>query len=86
MVKLKQVDTPFEMDDNQVAKCIEMADNLDKQLAEDEKKAELLHTYGFDRKKENARFETKSKEQVLEAARKALKDDDAEKVVNGKDD
>jgi len=84
-VKLKQVDTPFEIDDNQVSKCIGMADSLTKQLDEEEAKARLYDRYGYRDEKKVPEIKVKSTEEVLNAAKNALKDDD-DKVVSDKSD
>ena len=46
-IKLKQVDCPVSMDESQVNKCRAVADKLDRQLAEEEKKTELMTQYGY---------------------------------------
>ncbi len=84
-IKLKQVDCPVSMDDSQVSKCRALADKLDRQLAEEEKKAELLETYGY--KKDSSTLsvrEEKTVDEIKQAAKKALQDDDSEKVVDSK--
>jgi len=83
-VKLRQVDTPFEIDDNQVSKCVGMADALGKQLDEEDAKARLYDRYGYrDEKTKVPEIKTKSKDEILKAAQKALEDDEA-KVVSDK--
>jgi hypothetical protein len=82
-VKLKQVDCPVSMDDSQVSKCHALADKLDRQLAEEEKKSELMKIYGYDKAPKNSVREEKTTDDVLKAAKKALQDDD-EKVVEQK--
>ena len=84
VVKLKQVDCPISMDDSQVSKCTALAAKLDRQLAEEEKKTELFHQYGYDSDKAAAVVEQKSKEEVLQAAKKALQDDGDKVAVDDK--
>lgn len=84
-VKLKQVDCPFEVDDTQVNKCNVLAEKLDRQLAEEEKRTELFHKYGYDRERKSSTVrEEKTIDEVKQAAKKALQDDDTEKVVDNK--
>jgi chromosome segregation ATPase len=82
-LKVKQADCPFDVDDSQVSKCKALADKIDRQIAEEEKKAELYATYGYDKKNATSLREKKNVEDVREAAKKALQDDD-EKVVDSK--
>jgi multidrug efflux pump subunit AcrB len=83
-VKLQQVDCPFEVDNSQVNKCNVLADKLDRQLAEEEMKTKLYHEYGFDKKKEGSVREEKTIDEIKQAAKKALQNDDDEKVVDNK--
>jgi hypothetical protein len=83
-LKVKQVDCPFDVDDSQVSKCKAIADKLDRQIAEEEKKAELYKVYGYDKEsKPGFQRDKKNIDDVREAAKKALQDDD-EKVVESK--
>jgi multidrug efflux pump subunit AcrB len=79
-VKLKQVDCPISMDNSQVSKCNALAEKLDRILAEEEKKTELFDRYGYG-KKSNVVSDEKSKEDVLQAAKRALQDDEEDKVA-----
>jgi chromosome segregation ATPase len=81
-VKLQQVDCPIECDGSQVNKCNVLADKLDRQLAEEEAKTRLYKTYGYDKKKESSVREDKTIDEIQQAAKKALQDDD-EKVAAG---
>jgi len=83
MVKVKQVDCPLEVNDTQVNKCNVLADKLDRLLSEQEKTTELYHKYGYDKKSVNVK-ETKSVDEVRQAAKKALADDEDTKVVEQK--
>jgi len=81
MVKLKQVDCPIEVDGSQVNKCNLLAEKLDKQLAEEEKKTELFHKYGYDNEKKTSMLrDERTREEVLQAAKRVLQEDD-DKVV-----
>jgi len=82
-VKLNQVDTGCEIDDNQVAKCIGLADSLTKQLDEEDRKADLYKQYGYSTDKKPVQINVKSTDEILKAAQKTLEDDDA-KVVSDK--
>jgi len=84
-VKLKQANCPFEVDDSQVSKCRELADKLDRQLAVAEKESELYQTYGYQKDSKNTiNDNSKTIDEVKQAAKKALQDDDTEKVVDNK--
>jgi len=84
ILKMKQVNSPVDVDDTQVNKVNGMVEKLDKQLAEKEKEAELYAKYGYTvNDKGHLVRETKSTEQVIDAAKKALQDDE-EKVVDQK--
>jgi len=83
-IKLKQVDCPVSMDDSQANKCRAMADNLDRQLAEEEKRAELLEKFGYEKESNSQSVrEEKTVDEIRQAAKKALQDDD-DKVVDNK--
>jgi chromosome segregation ATPase len=84
-VKVKQVACPIEVDDSQVNKCNTIIDKLDKRVAEDEKKLLLYPQFGITTEQEKASVvrESKSKEEVIKAAKEALQNDE-EKVVEGK--
>jgi chromosome segregation ATPase len=84
-IKLKQVDCPVSIDESQVSKCRALADKLDRQLAEEEKKTELLQKYGYEQQSNSPSVrEEKTIEEIKQAAKKALQDDDSEKVVDNK--
>jgi len=83
-VKLQRVDCPIEFDGSQVQKCNALADKLDRQLSEEEKTTELYKRYGFDKdKKSSSVREDKTIDEIQQAAKKALQDDD-EKVAADK--
>jgi len=85
VVKLKQVDCPIQVDDSQVNKCNVLAQKLDEQLAKEEKETELFQKYGYDKEKKNTVYrDERTREDVLQAAKKALQDDDDSKVVENK--
>jgi len=76
-LKVKQVDCPFDVDDSQVNKCKALADKLDEQISKEEKKAELYATYGYDKPyKGGINDNSKTVDDVRQAAKKALQDDD----------
>ncbi len=83
-LKLKQADCPVSIDESQVNRCNVLADKLDRQLAEEEMKTKLYHEYGFDKKKEGSVREEKTIDEIKQAAKKALQNDDDEKVVDNK--
>jgi len=83
-LKLKQVDCPIEVDGSQVNKCNVLADKLDRQLSEEEHKTALLKRYFPESEKSASVREEKTIDEVRQAAKKALQDDDAEKVVDNK--
>jgi len=84
-LKVKQADCPFEVDDSQAQKCKVLADKIDRQISEIEKTQELYQTYGYDKEKKGASVrEQKTVEDVREAAKKALQDDEEKAVVDGK--
>jgi chromosome segregation ATPase len=83
-IKLKQVDCPVSIDESQVSKCRALADKLDRQLAEEEKKTELLEKYGYEKESNSQSVrEEKTVDEIRQAAKKALQDDD-DKVVDNK--
>src|SRR5262249_14857848 len=81
MVKLKQVDCPIEVDESQVNRCNVLAKKLEEQLAKDEKETELFTRYGYKDNKNTVYREERTREDVLQAAKRALLDDDDSKVV-----
>jgi len=86
-VKLKQVDCPIDFDGSQVSKCNALADKLDRQLAEEEKKADLFRIYGYnkDDKKGTVR-EERTIDEIQQAAKKALQDEDEKVAAGDKED
>jgi hypothetical protein len=78
--KLQQVSTDVSMDDSVIAECNALVDQIDMQLAQTEKFTQLQKQYGYEPKSKSvvARQE-KNKEDVLQAAKKAL-EGDSEKV------
>jgi chromosome segregation ATPase len=82
-VNLERMDCPVDLDGSQVSKCRELADKLDRQLAEDEAQAKLLKQYGYDKDRKTVTHDEKTIDEIQQAAKKALQDDD-EKVVDGK--
>jgi hypothetical protein len=84
-LKLKQIDSPVDVDNSAVSRCNALVDQLNKEIAVQEKEADLLHQYGYDKEREkyNVR-ENKTREDVLQAAKKALQDDDEDVKVSDK--
>jgi chromosome segregation ATPase len=76
-LKVKQADCPFDVDDSQAKKCKDLADKLDRQISVKEKEAELFAKYDYKKTNEGGvQVEKKTVEDVREAAKKALQDDD----------
>jgi chromosome segregation ATPase len=83
-LKVKQVNSLGDVDDTEIAKCKVLADNIDRQLAEEEKKLQLYQVYGYDKESKNGfQREKKTVDDVRQAATKALQDDD-DKVISEK--
>jgi chromosome segregation ATPase len=82
-LKVKQADCPFDVDDSQAQKCKALADKLDHQISVKEKEAELFAKYDYKKSNEGVRVEKKTVEDVREAAKKALQDDD-DKIASEK--
>jgi len=81
-LKLKQIDSPVDLDNSAVSRCNARVEELNKEISVQEKNADLLDRYGY--KTEHEKYtvrETKAKEDVLQAAKKALQDDDDDTVV-----
>jgi len=84
-VKLKQVDCPIEVNDSVVNKCNAKAAQIERIIAEEEKKAELFQNYGYKAEKATSvDREPKSREDVLQSARKLLQDDEDKVAVENK--
>jgi hypothetical protein len=71
-----------EFDDSQVARCNELANEINQRLAVDEKTIELNARYGYGIAQPKAE-ETKPTADVLKAAKKALQDESEERVAAG---
>jgi len=83
-VKLKQVDCPIDFDGSQVSKCNALAEKLDRQLAEEEKKAELYKIYGFDKEKKTSSVrEERTIDEIIKSANSALQSDE-DRVADSK--
>jgi hypothetical protein len=81
-VKLQQTGTPVEFDDSAITRCHELAKDIESRLNTAEREAKLLKHYGY-ADKSSVVEESKSREEVLKAARKALEEDNgpSEKVA-----
>jgi hypothetical protein len=81
-VKMQQTGTPIEFDDSAIARCHELAKDIETRLNTAEREAKLLKHYGYVENSSIADDE-KSREEVLKAARKALEEDNglSEKVA-----
>jgi translation initiation factor 2 beta subunit (eIF-2beta)/eIF-5 len=84
-LKAQQMTTPVEFDDSAIARCHELANDIESRLNTAEREAKLLHKYGYSTG-ESAADETNSREEVLKAAAKALQDDKNDAVVIDKDE
>jgi chromosome segregation ATPase len=73
----------IDLDDSQVARCRDIANNIRHQLKLAEKETELQVKYGYGKSQSKAE-ETKPTADILKAAKKALQDDNEERVVAGK--
>jgi len=71
-----------DFDDSQVARCNQLAGEINDRLARDEKEVDLLTQYGYGTARPKAE-ETKPTAEVLKAAKKALQDD-ADRVASEK--
>jgi chromosome segregation ATPase len=70
----------IDFDDSSIARCHEIAQDVEKRLVTWEEEAKLLKKYGY--KNENTVVEKgKSRDAVLESARKALEDETGDKVA-----
>lgn len=84
-IKLKQVDCPVSMDQNKLKECLAIADSLDRQLSEEEKKNELLTRYGYQKESNSQSVrDERTVEESLQRARETVKGDKEEKVVDNK--
>jgi chromosome segregation ATPase len=68
--------TNIEFDDSQVARCNQLARDINDRLSRDEKETELLTQYGYGKAQPKAE-ETKPVADVLKAARKIVHDEEA---------
>src|SRR5262249_16802624 len=76
-LRVKPVECPIEVDDRQVSKWKALADKIDRQIAEEEKKADLYAKYGYDKpNKGGINDNSKTVDEVRQAAKKALQEDD----------
>jgi chromosome segregation ATPase len=73
-VRMQQTGTPVEFDDSAIARCHELAKDIETRLNTAEREAQLLKKYGYGDSSAVAE-EGKSRDEVLKAARKALAED-----------
>jgi chromosome segregation ATPase len=73
-VKMQQTGTPVEFDDSAIARCHELANDIESRLNTAENEAKLLKKFGYG-KSSSTIVEGKSREEVLKAARQALEED-----------
>jgi hypothetical protein len=69
----------IELDDSQVARCNDLANQIERRLAIAEKESELTIRYGFAAKKVD---ETKPAKDVVKAAEKALEEEKSDRVAS----
>ncbi len=84
LVRLKEVQNKVEIDDSQVNRCNSLATKIESRLREKEKLADLHLQYGYRSEVPAVDAEPRAPAVVLEAARKALADDDSANNVAGK--
>jgi chromosome segregation ATPase len=79
-VKLQQTGTAVEFDDSAIARCRELANEIESRLNTAQTEAKLLAEYGYG-KSSSVLEEGKSREEVLKAVRKALDEDNEPAAV-----
>ena len=82
-LKTKQVNRPIEVNDSKVNECNVLLEKARKRITIEEKKLELYDEMGVTHAEPVKEIrETKSKEDVLEATKKSLQDDEAETTAS----
>jgi len=74
-LRLKQMETKVDLDDSQVGKCNELANQIEERLRKCEMEAKLQAEYGYRTPSPVLDREPKTPEEVRKAVRKALEDD-----------
>jgi hypothetical protein len=82
LVRLKGVQNKVEIDDSQVTRCNTLANKIEARLREKEKLADLHLQYGYRSEVPALESEPRATATVLEAARRALADDDGIEDAN----
>jgi len=81
-VRMKQTGTPVEFDDSAIARCRELANEIETRLNKAEIEAKLLSHYGFEKSASKLDDDGKSQDEVLKAAKKALQEENADDEVS----
>lgn len=74
-VKMKQTGTPVEFDDSSIARCRELANEIETRLNTADAATKLLAQYGYGKSDSVLDNEGKSRDEVLKAVKKALQDE-----------
>lgn len=84
-VKMQQMESQINFDNSAIERCHELAADIEARLNTADKEARLLAKYGY-KNSTSAVAEEKSADDVLKAARKALQDEQQEKVAADKEE
>lgn len=74
LLRLKQMENRIEIDDSQISKCEQLYQDIQRQLLEEEKRAEMYVKYGLTATESSRETSAATREASLEAARQALRD------------
>jgi len=86
-VKMKQTGTPVDFDDSAIARCRELANEIETRLNTADTAASLMSRYGYGHSDSVLTDDGKSRDEVLKAAKKALQDENgSDEVAIDKDE